>query len=49
LETVGQPNLRDVAQELIATIISTIPIKAINLFFIWDIFLIKRKKHDFSA
>jgi len=49
LETVGQPYLREVAQELIATTISTIPRKAINLFFIWDIFLIKRKKLDFSA
>ena len=36
--TVGQPNLRDVAQELIETIISMRPVKAKILFFIGDIF-----------
>ena len=47
--TVGQPNLREVAHELIETIISMSPVNAKILFFIGDIFLIKRKKLDFST
>jgi hypothetical protein len=43
LETDGQPNLFEVAHELNATTISTIPTKAINLFFIWDIFYLTNK------
>jgi hypothetical protein len=48
-ETVGQPNLRDVAHDVIVTTISARPIKAITLFFISDIFLFKREIKNFST
>jgi hypothetical protein len=47
LETVGQPYLREVAQELIVTIISTNPRKAINLFFMSGYFFDLTLKTEF--
>jgi hypothetical protein len=41
---VGQPYLFEVAHELTATTISTIPKKAMILFFIGDIFCLNEKR-----
>jgi hypothetical protein len=43
-ETVGQPNFFEVAHELTATTISKIPNKAMNLFFMVDIFCLNEKR-----